>query len=270
MTKIGKLPEFTTEEGVTAGAESAPEQIETPAGEETPSEAATENEPSEVVGEETKDSAPEVADNTSTQSKELQNEIVGLRDARKELLDEIKELRGERRELKQREIDRVEQKIEQKTDDLKDLHPDDVTLIDRVLRAKGYVSQPEVNKMLFEAKKQDVLNKFLREFPEYKPENDPDNKKWGQVLQEISLYREPTTADQYETLLRRAHRMAGGASAGGQSVAVKKHQVQVASAGSAATRKPSSTNKLSQLAETHMQGYSQEEIAEMQKRLANR
>ena len=264
METIGKLPEFTTDEGA-AGAESAPKTVETTAGEETPSEAATENEPSSELKE------PEKAtDDTSTQTTELQNEIAGLRDARKELIDELKELRGERREWKQRELDRVETKIEKKTDDLKDLHPDDVTLIDRVLRAKGYVSQPEVNQMLFDARKEDVVSKFLREFPEYKPENDPDEKKWSLLKKEVSLYRSPESVEQYEKLLRRAHREVSGTSASGQIVAVKKHQVQIAGAGSGQARRPSSPNKLSRLAETHMQGYSQEEIVEMQKHLANR
>lgn len=272
MEKVGKLPEFTTDEGAKVSAESAQELEETSTGEETPSEATTENEPSS----ETKE--PEKAtDDADTQLGELEQkkasllgEIEGLERARQSVLSDLKDSRGERRESKQRELDRVEQRIEQKTDDLKDLHPDDVTLIERVAGAKGYVSESKINEIIFKARKEDVLSKFLREFPEYKLDNDPDEKKWSLLKQEVSLYRPPETVEQYETLLRRAHRMVSGVSAGGSSVTVKKHQAHVASVGGGQTRKPSSSGRLSQLAETHMQGYTKEELSEIQKNLSNR
>lgn len=264
MEKIGSVPEFTDAD-TQAGAESAPQvQEEVPAGEETPSEAATENEPN---GETTETEKP--IDNASAQN-EIQNELAGLRQAREELIRELKELRGERREYKQREIDRVDAQIQETTDDLEDVNPDDTKLIERVLKARGYVPQSEVNKMFFEAKKQEVVAKFLRDFPEYKPDNDPENKRWESLKKELSLYREPSTAEDYETLLKRAHRMVSAVSTSGQNVAVKKHQAQVASAGSGGTRKPSSQNRLASLAEQHLKGFTQEEIAEMQKRLSNR
>ena len=254
------MPEFGGEADVESTSQ---EQEEVTAGEETPSEAATENEPD---GETTENETP--ADDVGTQTKELQNEIIGLRTAREDLIKELKDLRGERREIKQRELDRVDDKIEQAVDDLKDVHPDDTKLIERVLRAKGYVSQGEVNKMLFNAKKQEVISSFLHEFPEYNPDANPD--KWESLKQEISLYREPATAEQYGVLLRRAHKMVNVASPSGPSVAVKKHQASVASAGSGGARKPSQPHRLSQLAEQHLQGFTQEEIREMQKRLSNR
>lgn len=261
MEKIGSVPEFTDAD-TQATEESSEQEEEVTSGEDTPSEAATEDEPSGEKEEST--------DDVGAETKELQKEIAGLSQAREELIRDLKELRGERRELKQREIDRVDKQIEEKVDDLVDVHPDDTKLIERVLRAKGYVSQSEVNRILFDHKKQEVISNFLHEFPEYRPENDPDNKKWGTILEEISLYREPASPEQYAVLLRRAHRLASVGSTTGPSVAVKKHQAQIASAGSGGTRKPSSPNRLASLVETHMHGYTQEEIAEMQKRLSNR
>lgn len=264
MGKIGNVPEFTNDEGVSASEESSEQEVETTPGEETPTEAATANEPSE---EEEKELP---ADDENDEKGKLESELAGLRSERSRLIGDLKNLRGERREIKQREIEAVDDKIEQAADDLKDVHDDDVKLIERVIRAKGYVSQSEIGKMLFKAKKEEVISKFLHDFPEYKPENDPENKKWGTLLQEVSLYREPGDVDQFDALLRRAHRLSSIASSSEPTIAVKKHQAEVAGAGSGGTRRSAPTNRLSGMLEQHMQGYTPEEIAEMQKRLSKR
>lgn len=237
MSKISAMPEFT-DAGTQAGVES-PNAADTAANEtDTREEAATPNKTAQENNQEGAIDAGSADVKPETQVADLAATIRGLQEVKRDLIQELGGLRGEKRELKQQEIDSVEQQI----DTLGDVHPDDVALVDRVLKAKGYVPQSQINKMLYDARKQEELNKFLAEYPEYKEENDPDNKKWQNILQEVSMYKEPTDAAAYATILRRAHRSVSntGAASSGASVQVKQHQARVASAGSGGSQRTSS------------------------------
>ncbi|MEK7178334.1 MAG: hypothetical protein AAB721_01610 [Patescibacteria group bacterium] len=259
---IGKIPEFT-EAGTTAG-----EQVIT--GTEEEKEAATE----EVVEEEKETPAeppavekPAEGEPESVDTGELLRQVQGLIDEREKILGEIRDLRGTRRELKEAQL----QKVEEKIDELKDLHPDDISVVDRILRAKGYITQGEAKKMFYEDVKNVELAKFLEKYPEYKPENDRNDLNWGTLERELGLYKLPSNPHQIGELLERAHRAVQKTPSGrGEAPGSR---IKLASLGGGGAQRPSSqrvgpTAPLVEANEDMLRrgGWSEEEITSMKQR----
>ena len=257
---IGKLPEFTED---TANAEipiitAEPEVKETT---EDKTEVVEEKEAPAVTPTEIK---PDILNVVDTR---VEKQVDALQREKVELLKQIQELRGQRRELKEKEILKVDQQL----DELKDLHPDDVKLVEKILRNRGYMTKDEANQMFYEAVKKEETTKFLEEFPEYKPENDPSDLNWHRLEQEMAWYRRPDDPHQLNVLLRRAHRaIAVPSSDRGTKEQVKTRQVQVASVGSGGVQRSSSVKKSLDLDRRAMLirgGWSEEEINQIEKRL---
>src|SRR3990167_7431828 len=105
---VGKIPDFT---------------------EETPEEQVVEKET--LPEEETSEEQPLDSNKEDTQpsAQEVETELERLRRDKTDLIKEIRELRGTKREVKEEKLKQVEQHM----DDLRDLHPDDTAMIDRVL-----------------------------------------------------------------------------------------------------------------------------------------
>lgn len=259
---VGSIPEFTSDEGA-----AVPEEVKQPVVEETAEEVKETPEPPA----EKPDDTPIVEDtrelNPVGNVQELQKAVQGLQEERVQLRKEISELRGQRREIKQDQLARVEQQIDQ----LKDVNPDDVSVIEKVLRAKGYMTKEESSQMFYEAVKQEELNKFLDKFPEYKPENDPNDTNWAALQRELGFYRTPANPHQVYDLLERSHRAIVKVPSG-QSVPIqaKQRQVQLAGAGSGGTQRPSPSGTPidpDKKAMLRQGGFSEEEITNMEKRL---
>lgn len=251
---VGKVPDFTSDEELAGTKEVKQATTEEVVEEEkeTPTEPPAEEKPAE--GSET----PPAIDTS-----ELVKQVEGLQTEKDKLLEEIKSLRGARRELKQQEIEKVQERI----DELKDLHPDDIAVIEKVLRAKGYVTREESHKMYYEAVKQEKLNLFLEKYPEYKPENDANDINWNALQRELQYYRMPENPHEIATILERAHRSIQRVP-GGQDIEVKKQQLRTASLGSTSgISRPSSTKTLPlRLKEEYRRGgWSEEEINEIEK-----
>ena len=254
---IGKIPEFeggddsTKETGVEEVKE-APQ--ETGGGEkETTTEPPAEKEP---------------ASETGVDTEGIARQIQGLNAEREKLLEDIKELRGQRRDLKKGELFNIEQKIEEKADELKDLHPDDVATVEKILKAKGYVTKDESNKMFYDAVKQEELNKFLEKYPEYKPENDPNDVHWSAVKRELGYYRMPDNPHLIGEVLERVHR-AISKPISDRDASVKKRQVEVASTGAGGVQRSSSGKSLPSRYREELSrgGWSEEEIRNIENKL---
>lgn len=249
------IPEFTSDE--VKGKQEVVQPTETPTDEvveeqekETPSESPTEQKPDDTT----------VVDDTTEQSKAIQ----GLQEERTKLLREIATLRGQSRTLKQDEIRQVETKI----DELKDVHPEDVQLIEKILRNKGYVRQDEVNKMYYKAVQDEELTKFLNKYPEYKPENDPSDQNWSALQRELGYYRLPENPRQVADILERAHKAIVKVPSG-QNIPAQKRQLQVASAGAGGVQRSSSSKSLDpdKRAMLSRGGWSEEEIKKIEQNL---
>lgn len=260
---IGAIPEFSSQEeneltapasGATPEAQSGEEQ-ET----ETPSEPSSEQKPAEAPE---KEHGGDIGD----AQKDLEFEIQGLRTARRELIEELKDLRGQKRDLKQQEIAQIDQQI----DDLKDINQDDVALIERIFKAKGYASKQDIDQMFYKSRKQEEIAKFFKEFPEYNEDKDPDRKRFQPLLAEISLYKEPTDPTQWGTLLRRAHRTlsSSGTSDDRGVIENKRQQIKIAGSGSAGSaQRSSSVKSFDPKMREYLRngGWSEEDIQRMEK-----
>lgn len=202
----------------------------------------------------------------SVDTEGLVQQVQGLQEERVKLLKEIQDLRGRRRELKREELITVEKKIE----DLKDVAPADVELIEKVLRSRGYITQQEAHKMFYESVKQEELNRFLEEFPEYKPENDTHDVNWNVLQRELSYYRMPDDPHLIGEILRRAHRAVTKPSSDrGTAVETKRRQVQVAGVGGGGVQRSSSKQSLNvdQRWALERGGWSEEEIKHIESQL---
>lgn len=262
---VGRIPDFTPDTPLAEGeATEVKEALAEEAGpaEETvtpPAPPADKNPPSEVAGGQDGGS--------TTGPDDLSKAVTGLQDERAKLLKEISDLRGQKREIKREELIKVQDKI----DELADLNPTDVTLIDRVLRAKGYVTKDEAHGMFYEAVKQEELTKFLEKYPEYKPENDVNDVNWSTLQRELGYYRMPDDPHAIADVLDRAHR--GIASLSRTSIdrvsPVKARQAQLASVGAGGTQRSSSRKPLDARKRMMLElgGWSSEEIANIEKKL---
>ena len=277
---VGQIPEFTPDESFPEKkeerGENTTEEVKQPVADkaaveekETPEPPAEKPAAQLETGPDTKKEEPlqPVVPGIS----DLEKAVNGLQEERTKLLKEISELKGQRREIKQDQLDKVEKQI----DDLKDLHPDDVSVIERVLRSKGYVTKEESQHMFYEAVKQEELEKFLAKYPEYKPENDPNDTNWTTLQREIGLYAVPRDPRMWTGILERAHRgvvkVPTISDRTSSNPAIQKRQIEVAGVGGGgAQRSSSSVTTLSpdKRAMLERGGWSEEEIKKIETRLS--
>ena len=250
---LGKIPKFTDEE-------TPPEELGTEEVKETPTEEVEEEEketPSELPAEE----KPAEEESPSDDTGELLQAVESLQTEKEKLLREIQELRGQRREIKKEELVRVDEKL----DELKDLYPEDISVIDRILKAKGYVTKGEAQKMFYEQVKQEELTKFLEKYPEYKPENDPNDINWNALQRELGVYRMPENPHLVEGILYRAHKAVQKVPSE-RGIPAKKRQVEIAGVGAGGTQRSSSLKTLPAQKRQALEqgGWSEEEIREIE------
>lgn len=259
---IGKIPEFTTEDSqpVQKGQEEVKEAVTE---EVAKNEKETQSEPPAEV-------TPPASggDDGGMDKKELEKALVGLKNEREKLLREVVELKGKRREIKQDELIKVQDKIEE----LNDVNPDDVNLISRVLRSKGYMTKAEAGKMFYDSVKNDTLTKFLEKYPEYKSENDPNDIHWGALQRELSYFRMPDDPHKIIDVLEKAHKTSSSFSPPlptERNVTAKKRQIEVASVGTGGTQKSSSARTLDPTKRAMLEhgGFSKEDIETIEKNL---
>lgn len=249
---IGTIPEFTSDETV-------PAQVETPQP-HIPEEV----NPTDLVAETDTPALP--AEKPEPVVEPLQDEtqkaIQGLQAERVKLLKEVSELKGQKREIKQEQINTVQAQI----DELKDINPEDQAIMEKFLRAKGMVSKDEVNKMFYEAVKTEEVNRFLEKYPEYKPENDPEDVNWQTLQREIAFYRTPENPRQIAELLERAHRGVVKVPSV-TNLAPQRRQIALASVGRGGTQTTPTISKLDPEKRAMLKGFSDEEIQQMEQKL---
>lgn len=261
---VGELPQFTTDDS--AGNQKVIEEVKEPLaetpieevlpeeGKETPAELPAEDKPVDVPD-------PKGKVSEDTEDKQVQ----GILTEREKLLQEIVELRKERRTLRQEETKEI---ITEAGEKLDDLNPDDVKNIDRVLKAKGYITKAESQKIIYESVKNEELNKFLDKFPEYKAENDKNDVNWTALQREMSLYKTPENPRQVAELLLRAHRnISGTRTSVDRPAQTVTKRIATAQKGSGGVQRSSSTGKLSEYQRNYYldHGWSKEEVDEMDK-----
>lgn len=269
---VGQIPEFTTDEPVETGSEGVIKDTNEQFVEETETPTEHPAEPTEETQEEEKP-----ADNgEDTEQPEIPEDVLnkavakateGLRGEIVDLRNKLAQATGNDRKLIQQQITQAEGKI----DELKDVNPEDISLIEKVLQSKGYMTKEEVERREYESVKNQVLNNFLEKYPEYKPENDPDDMNWKALTGELSLYAAPKDPRKYADILERA-RQGTGKVVSDPSIPAKKRAIQVASAGGGGTQRSSSNGKTlspQERLQYEQGGWSEEEINQIEKNLPN-
>ncbi len=249
---IGAVPEFTTDDSV--GNENVNEEVkeapvETEAEEkETPSELPAEEKP---AGEIPPEKAPV----------EDVKQVQGILSEREKLLKEIQELRAERRVLRKAETQEV---ITEMKDKLEDLDPTDVQNIDRVFKAKGYITKDEFTKTIYEDAKTKSLNEFLDKYPEYKPENDPNDVNWNAFQRELNDLKMPSDPTRIRAVLEKAHKLVVGFTGPTPNTASKR--IAIAQKGGGGSQRSSVGKSLSPAYKRALEdgGWSEAEIRELE------
>ena len=267
MAELNLVPEFTPEETVgsempviTGAGVKEEVPLKEPPVEEIPPASPAEKEPSD--GGET----PKADDADLLSEKEREEkarEIQGIEAEKARLLTEVQELRGERRQLKQSEADKLQSEI----DELKDLDPQDVSAIERIIRAKGYLTKGEAGQIRYDDAKDSAIDKFLTKYPEYKKENDPNDIRWEAIQREMYRYVQPNNPSEFFNLLERSHKFLAETIPSDPNRPAQKQRVEVASMGGGGVQRSSSQKSLPAHMEQYYRdgGWSEEDITEIKK-----
>lgn len=197
----------------------------------------------------------------------LNKVVAGLQFEATKLRKDIVELRGQKREVKEQQLAKVQEQIEK----LEGVHPDDVAIVEKIIRAKGYVTKDEQQKMFYDSVKNEKVTQFLEKFPEYKPENDPNDARWSALQAEMAYYRMPDDPHKVYDLLEKAHRATSTAVAPNERITpVKKEQARIAGVGAGGAQRSSPIKALDPEKRFMLKqgGWSEEEIKQIERKIA--
>lgn len=173
------------------------------------------------------------------------------------------------------EYERGEKPTEKPTEetDLSDMDPGDVARLEKWAKSRGLVSREDLARQDYEKRKQESVDAFLAEHSEYRPENDPGDKKWNALLNEFGLYKLPSDPRKMKDLLDRAHRAVSPTGSvtprdAAKMLANRKVNATAAEKGSggqsgSAPQVTSKKTKVNPDAARFLKGFSAEEIAEI-------
>ncbi len=173
--------------------------------EQTQDESTSEDTAKESKTEEESDASQESEEDM--EKKQTLSELEALRLEKQKILDDIKDARKDRREARENLSAKPLFVDKPKDDELKDLNPDDVAMIEKVVRAKGYVPREELQKMTYEEKKQASIDSWVSLHPEYQhsAEGDANWDALKEVLKQPYFSMPPDPRDVVK-LLDIAHR----------------------------------------------------------------
>lgn len=252
-------------------------------GEGTPADPAENNDPDGTIEElEPVDASPEVE-----KPRVITESADSLEAKKAELLKEVQELRAERRGLKgnpfEKKISPNEEPLFTKPqeDPLKDVNPDDRSIIEKVvearLKSEGYVRKDELQSMTLKDKVQQQTDAWVRENTEFDKDNDPDDSKWNKINAYVSrMFAPPSKPDDVKEMLDIARERLFGKKTSSlpqksiNSIAAKKEKLAISakpSSGGGTSAKDSSAGKFSEKIDPnllgHLKGFSEEELKEL-------
>lgn len=134
----------------------------------------------------------------------------------------------------------------------------------------GFVRKDELQATSYEERANTEINNFIKDYPEYAPENDPEGVLWDQLRTEYqSFYKKPEDPANYRKIFERIHKDLFGITIKGKlpTVTAAKEKVKVAShGGPSANRSRNNGVRPAQggLRTDALIGFSPEEIAEIE------
>lgn len=208
MTKLDLNPEFTGETEVKEPKEELLEEATSEEEKETPEESSTLEKPDEEVIEK-----PKIVDDSEKEREiqglekelgELGKDTYGLDEKISDLRQRIVDKRTERRE--KREITKEIETIVPEGDTLEDIDPESKKIVERVLKAKGYVPLSELDKRTYQSGHKKAEKEFFNKHPEYLPDNDPNDTLYNALKNELADFVQPSDSDKIPTLFEKAHK----------------------------------------------------------------
>lgn len=159
--------------------------------------------------------------------------------------------------------------------DLSDIDPEDVKKLEKVLKAKGFVSKSELEEMEknrryseYDKEKQEQVNSFIGKHSEYHPKNDIGDNNWNKLLEEFGLFKLPDDPKKIGTLLERAHKNISGKTISPKDAAKILAQNQTNRIGEVLSNKGTSGSQTFQtktsvpdFAKENLKGFSEEELS---------
>ena len=227
MNKLNLGTDFTPEGGETKGDEEA-EQIKPDESQEGEKEDSADNANSKNQEDsKEKDSADSDEDDSSKESatveatvEEKRKELQGLLGTEKALSEDLvsldEQIKAARQRISQRRGERREKRDltqsidsaippEESADDLSDIDPETLKVLDRFTKAKGLVPKSELSQMTYQSAHKTAEDAFYESHPEYKPENDDNDLLYNALKTELSLYSAPKDSRLIPKLFERAH-----------------------------------------------------------------
>lgn len=206
-SKIGSMPTLDMRQ------KSEEEVKKTPAPAPVEAEEKTETPDETSVIEETLDAAPETETSAASSEGEQEYEkevsaVQALKDEQKRIRDEISQLRTDRRDLRQGKKEEPVFVPTPESDALADVAEADITLVEKILKAKGYVRKDELSQMTYKERVNMATQEWLKEHSEYMPDNDPNDDKWNALNGVINAHlKAPANPGDFKKTLDLAHKI---------------------------------------------------------------
>lgn len=126
--------------------------------------------------------------------------------ARQRITDK-RRARREKRDIVETIDTKFPETEEEETDDLSDVDPDTIKLLERFTKAKGLVPKAELEKQTYQQIHKSAEEAFYASHPEYLPENDPNDELYKALRTELSLFAPPKEAKLIPAMFERAHKL---------------------------------------------------------------
>lgn len=224
---------------------------------------------SEEEEEESEDEAGEDTDDDIDDS-EFERAKAGKKAELDRLDSQIVEMRRKRREMRKEEDGEGKDVFTKKEDniDLEDVAKEDIELIEKVIKSKGYIRKDEQYKNDLNYYK----DEWLKIHPEYLPENDPDDINWNALNREFNnYYKAPANPRDITKILDKIHKdlnptstqQASRKSRAKTEAAKQKIKSTSKSSGGSGAKPKLSKPKLEGVNRSMMQGFTEKELDEL-------
>ena len=95
---------------------------------------------------------------------------------------------------------------EEEIDDLSDIDPETLKVLDRFVKAKGFIPKSELGKMSYSQAHKASEDAFYQSHPEYLPENDANDVLYNALKEELSYFAAPKDPKKIPELFDKAHK----------------------------------------------------------------
>ncbi len=241
-------------------------------GEETQdTSSVSEPEPSEETPTIEEDTSENTVEEETTDDSEEEpiadDKITALQAEEARLREQIVALRTERRTVRQQ---KEEPLLVEKSDDLSDVAEADIALVEKILKAKGYVRKDEISTMSYQEKIETFKNEWLEAHPEYLPANDADDKNWNALKGTIdSMFKSPSNPSDIKKIMDVAHSIVKPTASipikNRATVDASKEKIETSSKGASAggAGKAPETKPKANISRNSFHGFTEEEFKEL-------